>query len=263
MSNTSIGFQRTRFTDAELRTLQGHEGEGSGAVLARVAKDAGYVSVVARGDDATHAELAARFHGALPSVAEAADTAAHGAEIAFEIGELGGAAVEGFGVLAPPLALAAGLASILEANAHGEALARAFATDEVHVAMLTHLSLPDGFRQEQLARYPDAGKGFASGAQKMTTALAGRDHAMMALVQLQCDRGMHAALGLVGAGTSQAAFLGAHPEHARRYAEDPAFRAGFDAIVWAKDQPAALRGAISELAARDARYDAAHVAVRG
>jgi len=106
--------------------------------------------------------------------------------------------------------------------------------DEQRVALITHLAIPDGFRSAELAKYDHAGKTFQSMNQKMTTFMAGQDHALVALLQLHCDQGMNSAQDMVRSSvTDKDVFLGAHPEVAKRYADDQAFKEGFDAMLWA------------------------------
>ena len=270
MADGISGLNRNHYSDAELKALAGNEDlGGSGQVLAKIARDAGYKPMITSGEDKTYDQLVEEFEGR-HNPAEAVDVASHAAEATLEGLELAGVhAVEASGlgaagaVTLPVTALGAGVWMLAEKNHRGVELSRAIAKDEIHVAMLANLNIPDEFRQKELAKYPEAGKGFQSGAQKMTSQIAGRDHVLMAAVQLQCDKGMNAARELDASGANREQFLNSHPSIAKACAEDPAFRAGFDCMVWAKDRPEVYQKLSADLDARDARYDAAHVAVRG
>jgi hypothetical protein len=74
---------------------------------------------------------------------------------------------------------------------------------------------------------------------------------------------MNAARAMCDAGLAKEAYLAAHPDVAKRCAEDPAFKAGFDGVVWAKQRgPDTYDAVIKDLEARDVRYEQAHVAWR-
>ena len=92
--------------------------------------------------------------------------------------------------------------------------------------------------------------------------LVRRDNSTMAVIQLHCDQGISAARAMYTANQTPDVYLKAHPEVGKRFAEDPAFQAGFKGAMHAK-----VHGQYDEmmksLDQRDARFEAHHVAVRG
>ncbi|HEX7601647.1 MAG TPA: hypothetical protein VF316_08585 [Polyangiaceae bacterium] len=265
-------------SDSELESLRGNEGIETRQILARVAKDAHYGErdILVRGDDQTYREKVADFKSAGGSRAEIIEAHAHLVEVGVDVvGEaalehaglsaLAGASGAAFAIAMPAIGLGVASYKILEANARGRELNDALAKDEVHLALLTHLpNLPGGFRDEELAKYPDAGKGNQSGTQKMSTWMSGADRALMPIIELHCDQGMNAAVDACEGGVSRDAALKNDPAVAKRYAEDPAFKAGFDGMFWAKEHgaPGAYEATRTALANRDKDYVAHGVQCR-
>lgn len=99
---------------------------------------------------------------------------------------------------------------------------------------------------------------YSDDAKALDARLGKGDTPLMALAQLHCDQGMSAARSMVDAKQAMP------PKAiADRCAADPAFKAGFEAAVWAsKKGPDAYHDVIKGLESRDARYEQAHVAWR-
>ena len=90
------------------------------------------------------------------------------------------------------------------------------------------------------------------------------DHQTMAVIQLHADQGMNAAKDAVDAGLTSQACLKSNPTVAKRYEEDPAFKAGFDAMFWAKEKgaPGVYAATAFALSNRDDGYVAHQVQCR-
>jgi hypothetical protein len=262
---TISGLDKNRFSDRELDALHETDGEhvSTSAVMNKVAADAGYAQGAIRGDDKSYVEMKKDFEGASHNSAAVLGLGAKAAEGA-EIVGLHAGAIELAALAAPLVGGIAMLHEVFEAGERGQQLTKALTRDELHVAMLTQLDIPNDFRAEQLAKYPNSGKGWQSGTQKMVGPMTTKDHALMAVVQLHCDQGMNAAREAIDGG-DVAAFMKAHPDVAERCAEDPAYKAGFESMRWAKDRKdgdVTYRALTKDLESRDARYDAHHVAWR-
>lgn len=245
-------------------------------VMNKVRNDAGHDGgLKLRGDDRSLREVKdeQKTHGGVAGAVSMTTTAHAGLEMA-EIH-----AVEAFVTKTAPRALGIGAGGIIlgsvaelgagiyhlaEAHAQGKELANTIAKDELHVALLTQLDLPDGYKQGQFERRDTAGRGAQSDVSKMTTQFATKDKPLVAILQLHADRGMNAARDLISSGQSKEDFLKANPKIAEAYASDAAFRDGFDAMVWAKDNqsPEQVKDLCKKLDERDARYSQAHVSFR-
>lgn len=261
----NISADKSRYSDAQLDALADANAEKvtTSTVMNQVAKDSGVAQAAIRGDDMTYREKKESFDHLSHNAASVVGLGAKAVEGA-EIAAVHVAGLEVAAIAAPVIAGAAMTYEVMEANVRGKELGRALTRDELHVAMLTQLDMPEGARAEQLAKYPDSGKGWQSGTQKMAGAMIGKDHALMAIVQLHCDQGMNAARDAIDSGDVQR-YVASHANVSARMAEDPAFKAGFDAMRWAKDQRdggAAYKSLVDDVARRDARYDVHHVAWR-
>jgi hypothetical protein len=266
----SISAARRRpqdYSDAELASLADCPGITTASVMAKVAHDAKISEsvVLIRGDDKTYDQYVATLHEE-KRLGELAEGAAHGVEVTMPI--LGwleaGAVGVGGGVALPVAAVALGLHNLIAASEHGRELRRALLRDEVHAAMLCQLDLPRGFRGHELERYSSRGATFQAATQKMATQMGGGNHALMACIQLHCDEGMTAARRMIEGCHGLGAFLAAHADVARRYREDAAYKAGFDAMVWArKEGTAEYEEAARSLRARVDRYARAGVPLKG
>jgi len=142
----------------------------------------------------------------------------------------------------------------------GDEIAEAVKRDAMHAAMLANLDLPQGYKDETMtglmSKYTDGWKGAAQRVAEQAL----REPAKMALVQLHADQGANAARRMCDAGVDRGAFFQQNVEAARRYATDPAFKQGFESIVWAKRHgDAEYKQATQALESRDARYTQAHV----
>ncbi|HEX4515646.1 MAG TPA: hypothetical protein VH054_18995 [Polyangiaceae bacterium] len=258
----------TRIDDVS--NLRGYEDISTSSALGKIAQDAngGKATALVHANDKSYDELLAEYRSAGGSKAEIAEAHLHAVEVgsevvgvsALEIGMTGAAAA----IAGPVAGLAFGLYKLAEANQRGRELSTAVARDEQRVALLTHLAIPDGFRSSELGKYDHAGKTFQSMNQKMTSFMAGQDHALVPLLQLHCDQGMNSAQDMIRSSvTDKGVFLAAHPDVAKRYADDQAFKEGFDAMLWAHDKGGAEYAKLTtDLGQRDARYNAAGVTFR-
>jgi hypothetical protein len=256
---------------SDVTALRGYEDISTTAAMGKIAQDAngGKPTVLLHAGDKSYDELIAEYESAGGSKAEIAEAHVHAAEVGAEaagMAEEGTALATGGVALAiagPVAALALGMYKLAEANARGHELSGALARDEQRAAMITNLALPQEFVRKELAKYAHLGKTFKAPLQRMTSEIHGRDHALMAVVQLHCDQGMNAAKDMCESGVSQDAYLAAHPDAAKRYASDVAFQQGFDAMTWANDKGGATyTGLIADLRSRDASYGAAGVSYR-
>lgn len=164
--------------DADVKALKGYEDVTTTAAMGKIAQDAngGKPTVAIHAGDKSYDEVVAEQK--TPTRTDAAELALQ----AIDGLEIVGALETGPGaaIILPAMGLRYGIHHLIEANAQGAERGVALARDEQHVAMLTNLALPDGFKNGELAKYSHAGKTFEAGNQKMTTAIAGADHALMA-----------------------------------------------------------------------------------
>lgn len=134
--------------------------------------------------------------------------------------------------------------------AHHTAVAQAYQKEVVHVGLLGALDLPGGYKD---VRAHDFSVPPGSDAAANVTAKLKADPQAMARLQAKADLGMAAARDMIPTlertGMSREDFFASRPEVARAYAEDPAFREGFDAYVYAANH------AKQELPAIHARLD--------
>lgn len=177
----------------------------------------------------------------------------------------GGIATElGLGIGLPVAGLAFGIYEHLEAMKNGEEQNGAVIRENMHVAVLGTLDLPAGYKVERNAQnFPDVPTGANSVAFRMTQSLAS-DAPGRAALQLQCDRGIHAAKDLRASGMTAEAFLKANPKVAETYAKDAAFHEGFNAYLFACAQEGgAMKKEMDDgLAKRDGWHAQAQVSVR-
>ena len=255
------------YSDREFGRLHDHETDTTRAALNQLGEHAGLTqNYRVRGDDRSEREIVADHKGKVAREGIGA-VAGEGRDAAVE--HFAEHAVEAeFGLVLLPLTLLKGgyeaLKSVAEDSHVGHERAAALTKDAMHIVMMENLNgLPTDYVTGQLARYTDSEKG-STLVRNMNLAL-GRDsdHQAMLTVQLHCDQGMNAARGMCDAKLEPKAFLAANPDVAKRCAEDPAFKAGFDGVVWAKQNgPDAYGAVIKGLEARDVRYEQAHVAWR-
>lgn len=223
------------------------------------------VSVDVHGRDKTQRQVKEHQQGEVgaPGALSVAHAVAEGGHIA-EFHFIGAAGELGLGVGLPIAGLAFGIYEGLEAIKKGEEQNAAVARENMHVAILGTLDLPEGYKIERKARdFPGVPTGNQSVAFKMTEKLAA-DGPGRATLQLQCDRGIHAAKDLIASGTSVDAFLKTNPKVAEAYAKDAAFHEGFNAYFHAAGQAGgAMKKEMDDgLARRDGWYAQANVSVR-
>lgn len=170
-----------------------------------------------------------------------------------------------FAAIAAPLVSGAQLArKVHESWLQGQERKEASAKDETRIAMHGVLDLPEGFKTREAARCIE-NTSTTSARMKVIGELDGKDSKYKAVLQMHCDRGMHAAFEMLKKpGMTAAQFFEEHPNLAAAYKEDAAFRAGFDGLLWAKQNSAPeFDRAVKSLAARDVAYTKNHLRVRG
>ena len=272
MSEVNGISRQNYYSDQDLENLRGNEGTSTNAAVNRVANHAGNGDTHAiHGHDRTEADVraehadevrkdwlvAAGFTAGSQAGERAIDhlVEKYGARLAFR-------AMAG---LTLPVELAdAGLdmAKSVAADAKtGHERAEARTLEAMHAFILGNLNgLPQGYVDGQRAHLSkDALEG--SFVRNMSKQLGKSDNPMMAIMQLHCDHGMNAARAMFDAKTTPAEYLRANKELGQRYASDPAFKHGFDGLVYAREH-GTYDAVVGELNARDARYDAHHVAWR-
>jgi hypothetical protein len=257
-------FHNHDFTTEELAAMRS---DGSSSAALNAARtDAGLkgAAVAVRGDDKSNPELREAWENA------EIDGVVHGGLRDMAIQGLEGTLIE---AAAPLLFGWDALKELSKAKQHGEELAANNERGAMHLAMLATLDLPQGYKSLEIARWKEAGTGNTSGAMKIGTTLETTDQKQAALLQLHADRGMNAARALIHGGiiTRNAdpaaiarAAVQADPTIKAKLDADPAFRSGFDALVWAfQHDSAAYDAAGSRLDARDARYHQHAIPVQG
>jgi len=263
------------YDDGDIDSLKGHENVSTSAALNAIGNHAGLGDTHAlRGRDKTSADIVTEHQAAVRGQwgFDPKEAAAHGAGAAAEhMAEHGLQSVmprlafRALGGLALPIhlvELGAKMAESVAADSNaGHDRAEAQVKSAMHVMILGNLNgLPRSYVDSERARYAaDAPAGLV---QRMTSALARGDNGLMAVAQLHCDQGMNAARAMVQVKQSQPDYFAAHPDVAKRVADDAAFRAGFEGTLRARET-GEYDAAMKALDARDARYEAHHVAWRG
>ena len=169
-----------------------------------------------------------------------------------------GAAADFMPVLGMALEIKETVQALPEAWERGDQQHEALLRDAAHLAVIeTVAGLPEGYRKEQETRRAEAYAGGRSSApwQAMQTALIAQKGAVP-LLQVRTDEGMKIAENAVRFSLDpDTALKSGSGDLAVRYHNDPAFRAGFDAVMWAKQHGAPeLEKVLSDLHARDARF---------
>lgn len=123
--------------------------------------------------------------------------------------------------------------------------------DTLHGAMLMSLELPQGFRDQEIGKL-----GLSTTKQspviKISDQIIGSP--VQAKLQALCDDGVQAAGRMLDVSADAKAYMKSNPDVAKRYSEDAAFRAGFDAMVWAKkNAPVDGKQMLEDARARDPR----------
>jgi hypothetical protein len=216
--------------------------------------------IALRGDDKTLAQEQEyqKSHVGVGGTVELGAAALHGLEmVGLHILRVPPKALAVVGAAAAAAAIPLGLAHLSDKKA---ALQNAAVRDVLHGAMTLKLDLPDAFKGAEMKRL-GVSAARQDPAQKIADQITDKQRLQL---QLHCDRGMNAARDAIAAGKDKQAMLKASPEAAKKYADDPAFKAGVDAMFWAKaTSPEAFTQLSSALESRDARYAQAHVAFRG
>lgn len=245
-------FQKDDFTGDEVDAMR--RDQSTSAVMNQVRHDIGIKGrdVAIRGDDKSNAELRKEWEAhdlKHAGVGSAGDIALQGFEHE-SAAHLGGIAI--FAIHA--------LTALSEAEERGEALKTNNERGAMHLAMLTAVDVPPGFKNVEVSKWRESGTADRSGAALMGTRLEAKDRRDAARLQLHVDRGMNAAASVIITGKDPRAALAADPALKARYDADPAFKLGFDSLVWAKEHDAAqYTKALENLHARDARYDQHHI----
>jgi hypothetical protein len=289
----------TSYDDSDVDGMKGKESLSTNTLINRVGNHAGLSQTHnIQGYDKTSTQLVAEHREAqqdkwieeLVSILPGADTLVAAAKMREELkhGEVGKAMLEGGTHIAEekvkefleeqlqhagyktaglaikiPLTIAKlGMAmatSVAEDGELGQERKEAIVKSAMHITILGSLSgLPQGYVDAARSHYLED-KDAVALANKMNA--GGRDNALMATLQLHADQGMGAARTMVDSKQSSSDFFRAHPDLLKRYGEDAAFRAGFDGAVYAKAH-GQYDDMMKSLDARDARYDAHHVAWR-
>jgi hypothetical protein len=270
MSDVSAcGSRSTHFSREDEEDLR--KEPTTSAILDKARRDAniGGPAVAVRGDDKTWRETkneqkdfdfaSLALHGG-----HALTEGVHLAEI-HAVEKAVGAGGAGLVIGGAVAGLALGIHEWLEAHHKGDEQRTALAKDELHVAMLTQLKLPEGYKTEQMKERAQAGKGEQSAVSKMATPFATIDKPLVAVMQHHADMGTRAARDFIESGASKEKFLAAHPAIAEAYKRDPAFHDGFDALVWASEQhetPGLYKETLDSANARDCRYAQTSVTYR-
>ena len=261
---------RQRFNDDELDAMR--RDESTNTIVNKARRDAGFKEgdVAVRGDDRTLKEVQ---HDRETHIGrgEAVGGALHVIEVteAVGVGEDAMHALGRFPVIAIPLAVfAAAQYGMYEMEKDKMEMKDGATRDQLHAAILVHLDVPAGFKNEEIAKL-GVSMAKQDAASKISDQLELTDKSRAATLQLHCDQGMNAARTMIESGGQKEAFLKANPKIAQRYAADAAFHNGFDALSWAKDDslkkdgdPSSYKAAVESLQTRDARYDAAHITYR-
>jgi hypothetical protein len=261
---------RQQFRDDEIDAMR--KDESTSTIVNKARRDAGFKEsdVAVRGDDRTLNEVLHEHHGEIGR-GEAACGVIDGIHILEAVG-VGEHAMHALGraplILLPVGAFVAGQYGMYETEKWKMEMKDGATRDQLHAAILVHLDVPTGFKQEEIAKL-GVSMNKQGAASKISDQLELRDKPLAATLQLHCDQGMNAARTMLEAGGNKEAFLKAHADVAQRYAGDAAFHSGFDALCWAKDDslkpggdPSSYKAALESLNARDARYDAAHITYR-
>lgn len=269
MSIQGVGAGTKRdFTQEEVDAL--HRDASTSKVLNQARRSAGQrgEDVTVRGDDRTLGD-ALRAHETHVSIGKAACAAFDGLHVAEGLGviHVGGgttagvtAGVAAMSVGVPLLTLIASQVALAEMQNTKDSTRDAATRDVLHAGMLLSLELPQGFVARETDKLGVGTTGQAP-AKKVSDQLKGT--ALGTTIQHHCDQGIHAARDCLALAWSSDRFFAANPKLAERYASDAAFRAGFDAYVWAsKECPEDARALDENLGARDARYQSAGVPVR-
>ncbi|HEY8077331.1 MAG TPA: hypothetical protein VIF62_24565 [Labilithrix sp.] len=231
------------FSDEEEDALRHERGSGEALATARERARLGGEAPTVRGDDRTLREVRSHQKEHIDSVEVGGEGAHFAVETLHVAGAFESGAAAGATAVALPVgAFALGVYGVYRAVKDGEEQKEAIAKDQVHVALVANLDLPAPYKMARNKQYTDVGRDFSSSASKIADAIRS-DPKLAAQLQLQADRGTHAALDFVASGKPLDAWLKDNPKIASLYAQDPAFHEGFTAIEWAsRTTPAEQKG---------------------
>ena len=264
MTIRSIGAgTRQDFTDEELEALR--RDESSSAVLNEARHRTGDrgrdVAVRGNGNVGLEKQLAMNKEldliGAAFAIADGTGMAAGiGVPKISTLTGVAGAALE---VLLPVASFAASQSGLATMQATKIDARDAATRDVMHGAMLLSLELPSGYVDSAMPR--DVGTAGRSPARKISDQI--KNTPLAATLQLHCDHGIRAAEDFLACpGKTKEQFFAGRPKLAERYESDPAFKAGFDALAWAKESaPSDYAQMLDDYHARDARYAVANIRV--
>jgi len=189
MSDVGGVGSRQAFRDDELEAMR--RDEATTTTVNKARRDAGFKEsdVSVRGDDRTLNEVLEhqKMHG---GAAEAVAAATH----AFELGEalqVGEHTLHGLGrtphVVLPLAAFAAGQYGMYEMEKEKLEKKDGATRDQLHAAILVHLDVPTGFKQEEIAKLGVDMRN-QSAAVKISNSIAADNKPYAAMLQLHCDQ---------------------------------------------------------------------------
>lgn len=266
------GSRERHFTPEEDAALKKDESTSAVANEARRRAGSKEGDVTVRGDDRTLDQVldTQKDFGHINKV-EAAAAGVHGADVAVGVVAPHAASRAGMAAIAAAeIGLAAGGAvlGVIAAHAnmihmeHTKAERKEGATrDQLHGAIAWTLDIPNGFKNEEAKRL-----GITLAAHGPAVKIGQQfTKAQDATLQMHCDKGMHGAREMIASGQSKEAFLASHPTIMERYDADPAYRYGFDSLVWSKSQPdggATYKEQVDKLQTRDGWYAQSCISIR-
>lgn len=166
--------------------------------------------------------------------------------------------VEGaLAIVLPLVELGLGWHHLMEQHVQGAELNDAAKREVEHYAVFTALDLPADYQKQRLEDF----KGLPQDSRSPSTMAAWSLKSKpsdCAVLQMHCDRGMHAARDLMASHKDVATFLEENPKVADAYVKDAAFHEGFDAYLSTKNRKALD----TKLAERDGWYAQSHINVR-
>ena len=255
------------YSDRDIDALQGNEKVSTNAAINRVANHAGASEIhVLHGRDATVGEIRGEHRDEVMKdglMDDAKEVAQMGTEHLLEHFEMAGAA--DVSAIMLPVSTIAGTLEMMkkvgEDGIIGHERAEAMPREAMHALILGCLNgLPQGYVDDERSRLSNDAKD-GSFTREMSRQLGRRDNPMMAIMQLHCDQGMNAARAMFDAGQNPLEYAKSHPDMAKRFSQDAAFRRGFEGAVYAHEH-GQYEQTMKALDARDARYDAHHIAWR-
>jgi hypothetical protein len=252
------------FTSEELDALRTDKGTSDALNTARRKAGQKGDDVAVRGDDKTLGKTLEARKTHVP-IGETIASLVHASEISGALGlhiPLVGKALHGpQGIVLGGVATLAGIhVAMWEMQKAKDELRDAATRDTLHAGMLMSLELPSGFVASEVSRLGVTTTKTAP-ATKVKDQIAGTP--LATTLQLHCDQGVSTAEDFQASGKTKEEFFAMCPKIAERHASDAAFRAGFDALVWAsKNAPADAKQLVDDVHQRDARYAAAQIQYR-